>query len=511
MSSSVERGRGKASLVGLEILRLLALFLVLLGQMYVASRTAKVPLSYCLTRPMWLDEFHTFELVKEHRPDQLLYKLSRGADYNPPTLHLALWAVSSIVGHVDEFVMRAFTCAVGLCGLIAAYFLLRLRFTWLVSWVAVLGMWSSSPLLVNAFFDARFYSSLFSAAAILCLLMNLRGKGGWQILCVALAAAFLCTVHYFGILALGIIAVAQFVSHPRDARQRRLVLTALIGGVVALLACAPLYLGQRSALPVPTWIAPPTLWTSREFIAGFLLSYAFAIPVLVYVVQTLLGWAWGNETAGEQGDFRPYLSACALFLLPIVLIVFSYLVQPAYMPRYAIAAVVAYAPIIALVGRRVRPSLLAVAALCFAVVGVAATNAVYTYRTRFQEASSLAAQIVPERPLVMHSRQLAYPLFLYAGLDPHACRISFLFRGERLSRFDAVESAVTRRMAELFPLPPALETEELSRLNEFYLLAEPGEQSRYQGWSAKLLPLLVKQDPSANRPPLQCFEMTRSR
>lgn len=87
----------------------------------------------------------------------------------------------------------------------------------------------------------------------------------------------------------------------------------------------------------------------------------------------------------------------------------------------------------------------------------------------------------------MHSRGLAYPLHRYSRISPQVVRISYLFRGEKLSRFDELEQAVARRMAELFNLPRTVESEELTSLNEFYLLVEEGEEQRYIGWTPEPL------------------------
>ena len=68
-------------------------------------------------------------------------------------------------------------------------------------------------------FEGRFYSFWFATVAILCLLLSVRAKGIWQAVCVAAVGAMMCSIHYFGIITLGLIAVSQFCCNSRDIRQ----------------------------------------------------------------------------------------------------------------------------------------------------------------------------------------------------------------------------------------------------------------------------------------------------
>jgi hypothetical protein len=478
----------------LEPLRLAGLLAIFAAQLFLGGRIAGVArFDYCFTKPFWLDEFHTLELVRQERAGQLLSKLAHGGDSNPPGLPLTLWALSKVTNCSDEVLFRSFSCAVGLCGLAATYFLLRLRFAWPVAWVAVLGLWSSSPLLIEQMFEGRFYSFWFAAAAGLCLLLGLRATGLWRFVGVAAVAALMCSIHYFAIIALGLITVSQFCCNFRDSRQRRLTATALAAGIVALVALLPFYFGQRAALPVPTWIDPPTLRGSAAFLDVFGLTYALSVPVLAYAFQELAGFCSDKATSTDGLEFHRYAGACGLLLLPLAIVVFSYVIQPAEIARYALPAVLAYAPLIALIARRLNGGVLAALALVFFVAGLRGPVVVYRGMPSYRELAPIARAASVEWPLVVHSRHVAYPLVRYTGVNPQVVRISFLFRGQedKLGRLDRLEQVVTRRMAELFDLPKTLEPNELASLDEFYLAAEPGEERRYKGWTAEPTGLVV--------------------
>src|SRR5580704_6239115 len=139
MSRQDEAGFQRTS-SGLELLRVAGLVALFFVQLALGSRiSGAARFDDCFTKPFWEDEFHTLALVKQERVGELLSKLSKGGDTNPPALHLALWSIAKVTHCSDEVLLRSFSCSVGLGGLIAAYFLLRRRFRWTVSAVAVLG------------------------------------------------------------------------------------------------------------------------------------------------------------------------------------------------------------------------------------------------------------------------------------------------------------------------------------------------------------------------------------
>lgn len=488
-------------LLALELLRVPSLLGVLVAQLYLTSLILGVPVDYCFTKPFWLDEFHTLALIKEDNVGQLLSKLSQGADFNPPALHLALWSLAKVTQLPDELLLRTFSSTVGVIGIVAAYFLLRIRFSWLVSFVAVIGMWSSQPLLLREMFDGRFYSFWYAAIAVFCLSLNESAKGVWQFICVAALAALGCSIHYFGIIALGLIAVCELCVNFGDTRKRWLVAVALVAGTITLIALLPTYSGQRAALPVPTWVKPPTLHDSVKYINDFVLSYAFAFPVLAYAVQRLVG---GAPTVNCY-DFKTYAGVCGLILMPLVLTIFSYAIQPAQIDRYSIPAILAYAPLIALITNRLKMPTLTVLGLLFWVVGLINATEVFRIRPNYHEVTYLAKMSTVDRPLIVHSRHIAYPLVRYAEIDPHIVRISYLFRGD-LTRFENLEQTVARHMAKLFELPNTIDVVELESLDEFYLLTAKGEEQRYHGWKAEPLEVYGEFDWS-----LHGYHMRRSR
>jgi hypothetical protein len=507
MNRSAELSHDPIS-IGTEFLRVAGLLCALVAQLWIGAWIAGQTVDYCFTKPLWLDEFHTTYLVNEEFARDLLLKLSRGADFNPPGLHIVLWFLAKTTGLSDELLLRAFSFSVGALAFVAVYLILRQRFDWSVSWVSVLGMWSTSPLLIEHLFEGRFYGFWFATTAMLCLFLSLRIQGLWQFICVAFLAGMMCLIHYFGILSLGLIVLFQCLSRFRESRQRWLIATAITVGPSVVMASLPLYFCQKAALPIPTWVGPPTFDKTLNFIWYFVGNFAVAIPILVYTWQRLMSRDSGPTSKVDIREFGIYSGMCGLILLPVELSVFSYLIQPAQVYRYALPAVLAYAPFIALISQRLNTRMLGVTAALFFAIGLGAATQAFEMRQDFCAASALANAASAERPLIVHSRHVAYPLFKYTRLDPKVVRISYEYGKSRLSRVDQLEQAVALRMAELFDLPKPITPEELGALNEFYLLAAEDEAKRYENWDSSPSNLLLDQGLREN-PPLRGYHLKR--
>ena len=55
-----------------------------------------------ITRPLWLDEIHTYLLAGTQSVGESMRSLAAGADYNPPTLYLLYRVVGRAVGGLDR-------------------------------------------------------------------------------------------------------------------------------------------------------------------------------------------------------------------------------------------------------------------------------------------------------------------------------------------------------------------------------------------------------------------------
>src|SRR5690349_21611983 len=163
-----------------------------------------------ITRPLWLDEVHTYLLAGTQSVGESMRSLASGADFNPPTLYLLYRVVGLVVGGLSEVPMRLVALASVLGALTITYRLLREDFERTPAALATLTTWAN-PVVVNVAFDARFYGPWLFGAAWLVFeaIRRLDGRSTGTVGAVrlAVAAVFVCTIHYFGILSLGAVAI----------------------------------------------------------------------------------------------------------------------------------------------------------------------------------------------------------------------------------------------------------------------------------------------------------------
>ena len=308
-----------------------------------------------LTRQMWMDEVHTWLIVTDPDIGHAMTALSRGADYNPPTYYLLLRLFTSITAATPQ-AMRTFSLLAMACGLGCVGALLRRRFSTLaaICGCATIGM---QPLIIQQATEARFYSAWFALVAMFCLARshctvvergeaNLRGGSRLvQLLVQSALAAMICTVHYFGVISLGLVFLVDALNEIRVPavsaanlsassksgvkHRARLVLWCVpyAAGVLAVAGCIGFYLGQRSSLTVATWISPPTIAKVKMFALEFLPVIPIGLAALGWVLSGGLEEHASQtpQTAGEaRADDRQLSLLIAGLGMPVILILFSY-------------------------------------------------------------------------------------------------------------------------------------------------------------------------------------------
>ena len=162
-----------------------------------------------------------------------------------------------------------------------------------------------------------------------------------------LLAAIITTTHYFGVLTLGLICGGALLTPDlTQGRIRIILLTALTGGV-CLVGCLPFLIVQRSAFSQATWISPATMADS----IGFLTALFPLLPVIVCGIAFVLWAALNKSQDSFQNslihDARQFASCMLLSLMPLVIVLVSWTIQPALVTRYAVTGVLGFAPIFA--------------------------------------------------------------------------------------------------------------------------------------------------------------------
>jgi hypothetical protein len=321
------------------------------------------------TRHFWLDEYLTSLIVLDPKVKHSIRAVLDGVDTNPPVYHLLLRAFYGIVRGRPETTFRLFSAVCMFGALIMTYASLRRAFKPAAAAVAILGL-TSHPLLIKQASEARFYAALFFASAgfayFYCGDAD-RNNSWFDRAGLVISAVLTCTLHYFGVFALLAIMAGDWLVRGFDRRR----LIPALAGPIATLASVPIALSQRRGLTVPTWI---------EQINFDDVSQLFGVvwdmrPAVVLLFALFISLAWRARRTGmtppttfSTAALRPLTGLVALFLVPLVIMLFSLLVQPSWVAKYAIAGTLAVVPFLALFASWTRRVALAVVAL--ALIGL---------------------------------------------------------------------------------------------------------------------------------------------
>jgi len=270
--------------------------------------------------------------------------LAGAVDTNPPGFHLLMRGFCTILGGVTPLNLRLFSLLSIYLSLVGLFACLRTSLGFFASAAGVVALWCI-PLVVHHAFEARFYGPTLAASVWLAFLVIrfrstrrpfLVGAG------IAGVSVVLCTVHYFGIFSLGSIMVGALLAS-RDRRTLIAIATSGICGVASLAACIPLFLSQRTGLRSSTWVDP----VNEQMLIAF--ATDLFPPTLIGLV---VGW-WLLSRLIDRGPkpliaVRPLLPLVALIGVAPIVLIFSLVVQPALVSRYAISSTGAVAGLIAI-------------------------------------------------------------------------------------------------------------------------------------------------------------------
>jgi hypothetical protein len=368
------------------------------------------------TWPLWLDEYHTVFLAEKGSVFRSMSDLAAGSDFNLPLLYLVERLLSHLTGGITPLSLRVTSFMTVWLAMVFVFFALRRHVSAFAAFIGAFIIWCNSIVVIFAF-QGRFYGPwlLFCAMVLWSLGLDVeREKSITRDVALAVSSALVCTIHYYGIFSLTLIAAGAAAWIARTRRTYRYLLP-IVAGPIALAACAPFFVGQRSAITVKTWVSPISLHQIREMLEYFFL----AAPVVVVAIVLLASARWKRMRRASQPtrnrNTAVFLPFGALLLMPLVLVVMSIVFQPTMELRFAIPAVLAWAPIAGLAATRLpwpgKLSLLAV--LFFFSVRAQDALAVQLRGVR-SELKSEAAIVTPfldsGRVVMVLARTSLYPM-----------------------------------------------------------------------------------------------------
>jgi hypothetical protein len=374
------------------------------------------------SRYFWVDELFTYRLVSD--PDFLraMRGIQAGVDLTVPGLHLLLRAFTALVGSTAEAVFRSFALLSMLLALLGVYVSLRQIASILVATTAMLAIWSH-PLVFYHAFEARFYGPWFAGIVWFSYFLG-RARMSPGNFCnlalLGLSSLLVCLVHYFGIVSLLLVVAGEFLLRRIRTTTPARLAAAIAPGPLALAICVPLFLMHQRTISAVTWLPAATLQQIATFSTTLLLPNSLAAVVMVIWLSQLL--------RGSEAEARPWLYAkpdwttlaglSATVLMVPALLVYSFLVRPVLINRYAFPAIASLA---GAVGFVIAPAhrLLTIALCCFFLLFSARGihfNA-QNFRERDQQTREFIAHIynqTDKAPLLFEDLHAFYTLCHYA-------------------------------------------------------------------------------------------------
>lgn len=307
------------------------------------------------SRPLWSDEIQTVMVASHGSPGAVLSDLIHGVDHGPPLLHFVVWGAQTITGSVPAAMLRwmGLLCLWG--ALVLVYAILRRPWSRDASVAGALAV-GTHFLVIQHSFEGRYYGPwlFFTALFAWCLsLPETRLSRRRRDVIIAVASVLLCTVHWYGVITLGLMCGGAIASYGRRWREGLRLVAPGAAGVLALMALVPLAVRQRGALSVNTWVPDFVMWQLDRMAAMYWVALVPGIAAAAFVAVSLLSArrdaAQSFATVAGPASRDPSLVAlAALGLLPLALVAASLMGQPSAFPRYAIPAALAWAPLVGL-------------------------------------------------------------------------------------------------------------------------------------------------------------------
>jgi len=463
---------------------------------------------YLLRRQLWMDEIHSWLLIQEPQTQRSLQALADGVDYNPPTYILLARQLHYLPGGITELSLRRLSLSLMILALIGIFALLNRRFPLLVCVSAVL-MMASSVHLIHQSVEIRFYPLWCAACAWLCVALDIQVmQKPWlqrlSNIAAVLLAGVITTTHYFGILSLGLICVgAMFVPNLSSLRRRMIAVVALTGGL-CLVGCLPFLIGQRAALTRATWVSPATVDDSIGFLTAMFPLIPATICGVAFLISLTLNRPKQQDThpvvlaedvrtsssAHAVGAIARQLAPCLfLALMPLVIVLLSWTVQPALVPRYAVTGVLGFGAVFAILlsrcGLRLQMLMVVVSGAVFLQAVAFCSN---QWRREIDQARDDLAQqlqLLPaDGPIVFEDRAVSMPvLHLHPELLARCSLVDFTddqLSGD--SPLRTVQRDVGRRIAQWYPEYRMRTLRSLVDEPRFYVVPYKESQSAALQW-----------------------------
>lgn len=421
---------------------------------------------------LWLDEVLTWLLAGDPSWSHWLSALRGGVDTNPPGLYLQVKAAGVLAGGLTVGVLRWVALIWTGLSVWGVYAVLRRG---VGIWAAAAGgfLVAAYPLVADHMLEGRFYMPMLGLAVWCCYFLAGLPRTRWprfMQLMLGITAVGLCTIHYFGVIALSVAVLGQWWADQRRWKMKLRAYWPVLAGPAALAACIPLLLGQRAGLSVSTWVDPLNVEQGKDYVKDLLAIWPLAIVAAGFLLLRLFGGSM-QEQPDQQVRFRPLAGMAALGAMALFIPIFSAIIQPALVSRYAIVSVAAISVAAAAAMQHTRWWMTGLVCVGLATYSTWSLHRLTVKWTGFDSNVDRLAVALREKtdrlPLIFDMRQALYPLC--AAYPEFQGRSYFWGATSNPSpysqNFKQYELDMARRVERFYGWPKVMDQTEFDKLN----------------------------------------------
>ena len=461
---------------------------------------------------LWSDELLTTNLLTAVNLPKLWAGIALGIDGNPPFYLTAAWLLTRrLPDLISPIVMlKLINVAVAAAGVAALWRMARRIASASACWIGTVLFVALGDAFIYAASELRTYALYFLMAALagLCQQRLIERRRPVDAALLALVFAGLAMAHTFGIVYVGCIALAGWLSQRRGGRPLlSMIALAVVPAVFAVLAWSPFLMEQLQVAKPYNWMMPPGLSDLFDILFGSdmmlwlstLEACCLAAGVVAYVREHGLPLQlivddprWQPVRFAVVGLAGITAFTCAGWL-------FSQVAFPLYVARFftpqlmtSFALHVAFAQWLLRYGRERRAIVLAV---CAVVAPLALRNAVLHANSSVHgkpicaNASGVffeSAFVDGDLPVMVDSPHMFLPRMTYAAHgDAYRYPLDWdvVLNYPDRSRGNAVDFHIMQGLQEWKPMPQVETTDEIVRKYPQFLVVE----QPYRAWFSNIV------------------------
>ena len=295
---------------------------------------------------LWSDEFLTTNLLQASSLPKLWAGIALGIDGNPPLYLTLAWFILQLLPKAIPSVLILKLVNLGLAGSgVAVLFRLARRLASPAAcWIGALMFITLGEAFIYVASELRTYALylLMAALAALCQQRLIEDRRLPNVAWLALVNVGLAMCHTFAIVYVGIIAVAGWLSRPRDKTLLRAIIVAAVPSIIAVVAWSPSLLDQLEVAKPYSWILPPSLSVLSETLFGsdamLLISILEATCLLAFYVSARNAHAFEFHKIIQNPQWQAarfiVLLSLGITSFTLVAWLFSRLVFPLFVTRF---------------------------------------------------------------------------------------------------------------------------------------------------------------------------------